>query len=95
MKAEGEQKHEVGLSAGAMRRYRISETRGYYIFIIYTPNLGLGTALTGREREQGRLRGAPREQGGAAREQWASTGKHRGSVEGILREHEAVQGRSR
>lgn len=39
-----------------------------YIFIIYTPNLGMAIAVSVREREQGRFRGAPREQGGAPRE---------------------------
>ena len=44
-----------------------------YIYIIYTPNLGLGIACFVREREQGRFRGstegAPREHKGASREQ--------------------------
>ena len=39
------------------------------ICIIYTPNLGLGITVPGREREQGRFRGsregAGREQGGS------------------------------
>ncbi len=30
----------------------------YYIYIIYTPNLGLGIAVLVREREQGRFRGS-------------------------------------
>jgi len=29
-----------------------------YIYIIYTPNLGLEIAVPGREREQGRFRGS-------------------------------------
>lgn len=29
-----------------------------YIYIIYTPNLGFETAVSGREREQGRFRGS-------------------------------------
>ncbi len=40
-----------------------------YIYIIYTPNLGLVIAVLGREREQGHFRGST---GGASRE-------HRGS----------------
>ena len=40
-----------------------------YIYIIYTPNLGLGIAVSVRKREQGRFRGstegAEREQEGA------------------------------
>ena len=71
---------ETGLSARAIRQYYILETRGYYIYIIYTPNLGWGIAVLGRKREQGRLRGsiegargrskgALGEHGGAMREQ--------------------------
>jgi len=60
-----------------------------YIYIIYTPNLGLGITVFDQEREQGRFRGsnegargstggAPREQGGAPGEQegalWGSAG---------------------
>jgi len=50
-----------------------------YIYIIYTPNLGLEVAVFNRVREQGRFRGsraalegAAREQGGALREQQGS-----------------------
>ena len=60
-----------------------------YIYIIYTPNLRLGIAVSVREREQGRFKGssegakgsnggAPREERGADRERYG-----------------AVQGRSR
>ena len=63
---------EMGLSAGVMRRYRIFETRGYYICIIYTPNLGLGISFFDQEREQSRFKGSTEgvigEQRGAARE---------------------------
>jgi len=45
----------------------------YYIYIIYTPNLGLEIAVSVREREQGRFRESI---GGARR----STGEHRGST---------------
>jgi hypothetical protein len=34
------QTDELGFSAGVKRRCPIFETRGYYIYIIYTPNLG-------------------------------------------------------
>ena len=34
------------------------EDRSRYICIIYTPNLGLGIAILGQEREQGRFRGS-------------------------------------
>ena len=52
------------------------------LYIIYTPNLGLGIAVPGREREQGRftvVEGAPREQRGRA------AGEHHGAVEGHSR----------
>ena len=39
-----------------------------YIYIIYTPNLGLKIAILVREREQGRFRGSIEGAGGAARE---------------------------
>ena len=51
-----------------------------YIYIIYTPNLGLVIAVFDREREQGRFRGSSEGAGGAGRE-------HRGSTEGASREH--------
>jgi len=95
-RAERGQKHEVGPSAGAIRRCRIFETRGYYIYIIYTPNLGLEIAVSVREREQGRFRGssegAPGEQGGARGSGGSSEGAKgttmrqcRGAVGGSLR----------
>ena len=83
-----EQKHEAGLSAGVMWRCYIFETRGYYIYIIYTPNLGLG--IPGREREQGRFRGSNE---GARREHRGSKGEHRGSTgaqQGSMSEHEGA-----
>jgi len=52
------------------------EIRGYYIYIIYTPNLGYEIVVFAREREQGRFResneGAQREHEGALREYWGS-----------------------
>jgi hypothetical protein len=48
-----------------------------YIYIIYTPNLGLGIAVPGREREQGRFK----ESTEAARE---SIERVRGSTGGAL-----------
>ena len=39
-------------------RCRTFEMRGYYIYIIYTPNLGLEIVVPGQEREQGRFRGS-------------------------------------
>ena len=57
-RAKWEQKHGAGLSAGATRRCRRSKTRGYYIYIIYTPNLGLAITILDQEREQGCFRGS-------------------------------------
>jgi len=39
-------------------RRPISIIVSIYIYIIYTPNLGLGIAVFDREREQGRFRGS-------------------------------------
>ena len=39
--------------------------RGCYIYIIYTPNLGLGIDLPGREREQSHFRGSSEGAGGS------------------------------
>ena len=59
-----------------------------YIYIIYTPNLGLEITRFDREREQGRFRGssegAAKEQGGAPREHRGSTEGARGSTKGAL-----------
>ena len=83
----------MGLRAGAMRRYRIFETRGYYIYIIYTPNLGFAIAVLGREREQGRFKRSSEqvvsEYGRVSREHAGVQREHgeRGRVE---REQEAV-----
>ena len=59
---------------------RVDLGSGTYIYIIYTPNLGLAIAIPGREREQGRFRGSSEGAGG-------SIGGARGSTEGAPREH--------
>ena len=51
-----------------------------YICGIYTPNLGLGIAVSIREREQGRFRGSS----GGARERIEGAAGEQGSA---LREH--------
>ena len=51
-----------------------------YIYIIYTPNLGLRIAIPGREREQGRFKGSTE---GALRE-------HRGAARGSLNLYPAI-----
>ena len=70
-----------------------------YIYIIYTPNLGLEIACFVREKEQGRFRGstegARREQRGAARKQRGSRREQqgsRGSIEGAKREQGEQRG---
>ena len=68
-----------------------------YIFIIYTPNLGLRITAFVREREQGRFRGsskeargrsegASKEHGGAPKEHGGAPGEQRG----VIREYKAV-----
>jgi hypothetical protein len=52
-----------------------------YIYIIYTPNLGLEVAVFNRVREQGRFRGSSE----GARRSIEGAG---GSTEGAAREHE-------
>ena len=52
-----------------------------YIYILYTPNLGWGFAILGREREQGRFRG--------------STERARASIEGARGSTEGALGRSK
>jgi len=56
-----------------------------YIYIIYTPNLGLGVALFDREKEQGSFRGS--REGARGR----TPQEHRGSNKGAAREQEAQQ----
>ena len=55
-----------------------------YIYIIYTPNLGLGITSPGGEREQGRFRGsiagARGRSKGASREQGGALGEHKGAA---------------
>jgi hypothetical protein len=67
-----------------------------YIYIIYTPNLGLEIAILGLEREHSRFRGSTegaREAGGSRREQEGAGGSRReqegagGSTGGALGEH--------
>ena len=57
----------------------VFEFEDFYIYIIYTPNLGLRIADSIREREQGRFRG--------------SSEGARGSIEGAAREQqESIEG---
>jgi len=53
---------------------------GVYIYIIYTPKLGLEIAVSVREKEQGRFK----ESSKGAR--WSNQGAG-GNTEGALREH--------
>ena len=76
-----------------------------YIYIIYTPNLGLGITAFVREREQGRFRGstegargrskgAPREHGWASREHGGASREHGGASRehgGAAREQEGAR----
>jgi len=55
---------------------------GIYIYIIYTPNLGLGITLPGREREQGRFRGSREGARGSSEGVRGSSKGVRGSSEG-------------
>jgi len=79
-----------------MRYLTRLDTYNVYIYIIYTPNLGLEITVSVREREQGRFRGSSE---GAV----GSNEGEGGSSEGALREQRgskkehygAVQGRSR
>ena len=68
---------------------------GYYIYIIYTPNLGLEIAVPGQEREQGRFRGSSEGAkgsnegaGGSTEGAGGSNEGARGSIEGASREQE-------
>ena len=53
------------------------------LIIIYTPNLGLGIAISVREREQGCFRGSSKgargSSGDVVGKQWGSVGEHRRS----------------
>jgi len=51
----------------------ISPSKYYYVYIIYTPNLGSKIAVSVQEREQGRFRESSEE---AAREHQGSTREH-------------------
>ena len=57
-----------------------------YIYIIYTPNLGLGIAVLGREREQGRFRGSTEGAGESVEGTGGVLGEQGGSTEGALSE---------
>ena len=62
--------------------------RELYIYIIYTPNLGLEIAVPGRESEQGRFRGSTEGAGG-------STEGAGGSNEGAWESNEGASGSTR
>ena len=83
--AEREQINKTGVSERAGWQYplvkrgsRAVQFEDYYIYIIYTPNLGSGIAVLVQEREQGRFRGSSKgvrgRSKGALREHWGSTG---------------------
>ena len=42
---------EMDFRAGAIRRYPVFKTRGYFIYTIYISNLGWGIAILRRKRE--------------------------------------------
>jgi len=75
-------------TAIATTRNLIRDTPDIYIYIIYTPNLGSGIALPGREREQSRCRGSTE---GALGEHGGSTGGVQGSAEGARGSAKAQQ----
>ena len=56
-----------------------------YVYIIYTPNLGLGITRFDQEREQGRFRGSNEGAGGSiegARESTEAPREQEGALEG-------------
>ena len=63
-----------------------------YIYIIYTPNLGLEIAIPGREREQGRFRGSSEGVRGSSEGARGSSEGARGSSEGARESIEGVWG---
>ena len=71
---------------------------GVYIYIIYTPNLGLRITTFDREREQGRFRGssegARESNGRATGEQRGSNGGAGGSTEGVWESKKRANARS-
>ena len=68
----------------------VNQFQDYYIYIIYTPNLGLWITRFDREREQGRFRGsneeARRRSKGVLREQEGSR-ESKGEQKASTREH--------
>ena len=61
-----------------------------YIFIIYTPNLGLRITAFVREREQGRFRGSSKEARGRSEGISKEHGGAPGEQRGAIKEYEAV-----
>ena len=59
-----------------------------YIYIIYTPNLGLAIAVFDQEREQGRFRGSSEEAKGSSEGAKRRSERARGSSEKAAKEHE-------
>ena len=76
----------------------IIEIPDIYIYIIYTPNLGLEIAVPGREKEQGRFRGSSEGAKGSNEGAKGSTKGARGSTEGArrstIRQYRGAAGRS-
>ena len=66
--------------SGAKRRglsqQAVTWVRGNYIYIIYTPNLGLRIAVSVREKEQGRFKGITEGARGSKGEQEGASRKH-------------------
>ena len=58
----------------------LAESHYVYIYIIYSPNLGLEIAVPGREREQSRFRGSREGAGGSKKGARRSKGEHRRST---------------
>jgi hypothetical protein len=67
----------------------------YYIYIIYTPNLGLVIALFVHGREQGRFRGSSEGARGSSKGARGSSEGARGSVEGARESSKGAGGSSK
>jgi len=86
-----------------MWRCGIIETRGYYIYTVYTSNLGFEIAVPGREREQSRFTGSSKRAEKSSERARKSIEGARESTEGAREKHRgskreynrAVQRRSR